>query len=136
LPSGLLDDLAVAGFNACTGLQLETEVLDYMEGGLNTHVLKFPTRTKQTNVVLKRGIVDRTLWDWYFALSQGDIRTRNGTIAVRDPSGAKVVMEFQFRRAFPAKWIGPELNAQQSAVAVETLELAHQGLELRQMAGS
>jgi len=126
-----LDDLAVGGFSECSGLQLETEVHDYAEGGLNTHVRKFPTRTKQINITLKRGIVDRELWDWYYALTQGEVRFRNGSIIVRDPSGAQVVMEWQFRRAFPCKWIGPDLNATQSSVAVETLELCHQGLERR-----
>ncbi len=124
-----LDDLSVGGFSECSGLQLETEVQDYTEGGLNTHVHKFPTRTKQTNLTLKRGLVDRELWDWYWDLTQGQVRFRNGSVIVRDPSGEQVMMEWQFRQAFPCKWQGPELNATQSNVAVETLELCHQGLE-------
>lgn len=124
-----LDAMSVAGFTDCTGLQLETEVQDYSEGGLNTHLLKFPTRTKQTNIVLKRGIVDREMWDWYWQLTQGITWLRSGTIVVRDPSGEKVVIEWQFRDAFPCKWLGPELNAAQNNVAVETLELCHRGLE-------
>jgi phage tail-like protein len=125
------DDLAEGGFSDCGGLQVETEVQEYAEGGLNTHVLRFPTRTKHTSIVLKRGIVDRVLWDWYDDVIQGDIRRRNGTIAVQDPAGAAVVAEWQFRDAFPCKWIGPELVAGQSAVAVETLELCHEGLGRR-----
>ena len=124
-----LDELSVAGFSDCTGLQLETEVQDYSEGGLNTHLLKFPTRTKQANIVLKRGIVDREMWDWYWQLTQGLVWLRSGTVAVRDPSGGQVVIEWQFRDAFPCKWHGPELNAAQNSVAVETLELCHRGLE-------
>jgi phage tail-like protein len=127
-----LDDLAAGGFSECSGLQLETEVFDYPEGGLNTHLHRFPTRTRQANVVLKRGIVDRELWDWYFELTRGAIRYRNGAILIRDPSGGAVVMEWQFRQAFPCKWQGPDLNATQSNVAVEMLELCHQGLERRQ----
>lgn len=124
-----LDDLSVAGFSDCTGLALETEVQDYAEGGLNTHLLKFPTRTKQTNLVLKRGIVGRELWDWYWDIAQGVVKLRSGTVAVRDPSGSDVRLEWQFRDAFPCKWAGPELNAAQSTVAVETFELCHRGLE-------
>src|ERR1700694_649982 len=86
-----IDDLPVAGFSNCTGLQLDTDVLDYPEGGLNTYILKFPGRTKQANVVLKRGIVDRKLWDWYYDLTQGKVTFHNGSIVVRDPSGARVV---------------------------------------------
>ncbi len=124
-----IDDLPVAGFSNCTGLQLDTDVLDYAEGGLNTHILKFPGRTKQVNLVLKRGIIDRKLWDWYYDLTQGTVTFHNGSIVVRDPSGEQTVMEWQFTRAFPTKWVGPELNATQSSVAVETLELCHQGLK-------
>ena len=124
-----LDDLAVAGFSDCSGLQLETEVQDYSEGGRNTGLLKFPTRTKQSNIVLKRGIVDRELWNWYWDLTRGMVRVRSGSVIVRDPSGKQVVMEWQFRDAFPCKWLGPELNAMQSNIAVETFELCHRGLE-------
>lgn len=124
-----LEAMPRAGFMDCAGLQLETEVLDYSEGGLNTHLLKFPTRTKQSNIVLKRGIVDRQMWDWYWQLTQGLTWLRSGSIFVRDPSGGKVVIEWQFEDAFPCKWLGPELNATQNSVAVETLELCHRGLE-------
>jgi phage tail-like protein len=126
-----IDDLAGGGFAECTGLQVETEVEEYAEGGVNTHLLRFPTRTRQANLVLRRGIVDRALWDWYADIVRGRIVFRNGTVAVQDPSGSDVVMEWQFRRAFPCKWLGPDLNASQSSVAVETLELCHEGLERR-----
>lgn len=126
-----LDDLTVGGFSECAGLQLETEVHDHMEGGLNTHVLKFPTRTKQTNITLKRGIVDRILWDWYAALVTGTVEVRSGSILIKEPSGTNVAAEWQFKDAFPCKWVGPELNAGQNNVAVETLELCHQGLDRR-----
>jgi phage tail-like protein len=124
-----LDDLSVAGFSECTGLQLETEVQDYNEGGLNTHVRKFPTRTKQSNLTLKRGIVDRVMWNWYWDLTRGLVKRRNGSVIVRDPSGSTAVIEWQFREAFPCKWHGPELNATQNTVATEVLELCHAGLE-------
>ena len=124
-----MDNQPVGGFSECSGLQLETEIQDYAEGGLNTHLHKFPGRTKQSNITLKRGIVDRSLWDWYYDLTQGVIRLRTGSIFILDPTGSKEVMQWNFDRAFPAKWVGPDLNASQSNVAVETLELCHQGLK-------
>jgi phage tail-like protein len=125
-----LDNQPVGGFSECNGLQLETETQDYAEGGLNTHIHKFPGRTKQSNITLKRGIVDRSLWEWYYNLTRGIVRLRSGSIAVLDPGDdSKVVMQWDFDRAFPAKWIGPDLNALQNNVAVETLELCHQGLK-------
>lgn len=125
------DDLPPGGFSDCTGLQMEAEVQDFNEGGLNTHSWKFFTRAKQAPLVLKRGIVNTTLWDWFQSLRQGDMKFRNGTILVFDDGGKNVVMEFQVLQAFPTKWVGPELNATQSNVAIETLELVHQGMERR-----
>jgi phage tail-like protein len=123
-----LDDKPVGGFSECSGLQLETEVHSYHEGGVNTHELKFPTRTKQTNITLKRGIVDGALWDWYNDLVQGHVNRRGGSILMYDPSGQTVVMEWRFDLAFPCKWLGPELSATQNNVAVETLELCYHTL--------
>lgn len=124
-----VDGLAVAGFSECNGLQWETETHDYNEGGLNTHVRKFPTRTKQANLVLKRGIVDRVMWNWYWDLTQGRVQLRNGAVLVRDPSGSDVVMQWEFFDAFPSKWTGPDLNATQNNVAVESIEIVHTGLK-------
>jgi phage tail-like protein len=123
-----IDSLPVAGFSECTGLQLEIEVQDYPEGGLNTVLRKFPGRTKQSNLTLKRGIVDRRLWDWLYAATEGRIIFRGGSVILRDPSGADEVMRWRFERAFPTKLSGPDLNASQNSVAVETLELCHEGL--------
>jgi phage tail-like protein len=122
------DDLPPGGFTDCSGLQSETEIQEYAEGGLNTHTWRLPGRSKQSNVTLKRGIVNKVLWDWYLAISSGSFKARNCTILVHDPSGGDTVLEFQLVDAFPAKWIGPELAAGQNNLALETLEVAHQGL--------
>jgi phage tail-like protein len=123
------DGLQPVGFSDCTGLTLETEVQDYHEGGLNTHSWKFVTRNKQGNLTLKRGIVDGVMWNWYLAITNGAIQSRNATITIQDPSGGDDVMEFQALQAFPVKWVGPDLSASQNNLAVETLEFAHQGLQ-------
>lgn len=117
------------GFSDCSGLNLDTQVETYLEGGWNGVAQKFPGRTTQSNIVLKRGIVDAKTWDWYYRLTQGDVEFRSVTICVYDLGFTKVEIEFQLTDAFPCKWNGPELSAQQSAVAVETLELCHQGLQ-------
>jgi phage tail-like protein len=124
-----LDGLAVAGFSECSGLQLEIEVQDYPEGGMNTFVRKFPGRVKQTNITLKRGIVDREMWDWYYDLTQGRLTMRNGSVRIRDPANEQIQVEWHFRDAFPCKWVGPDLNASQNNVAIESVEICHQGLE-------
>lgn len=125
------DDLPPGGFTDCAGLQMETEVQDYMEGGLNTHTWKFASRTKQSPLVLKRGIVNKVLWDWFHDISIGKMKFRNATITVFDHDGTTQVLEYQVLQAFPTKWVSSELSASQSNMAVETVEFAHQGLERR-----
>ena len=122
------DGLPPAGFSECGGLQAELEVQEFREGGLNTYVHRFPTRLRHPVLTFRRGIVDRTLWDWYDAIIQGDFSRRNGSIALLDSAGSDMVVEWEFRRAFPSNWRGPELNASQNNVAVETFELSHEGL--------
>jgi phage tail-like protein len=124
-----LDDLPVGGFSDCGGLSVETEFLDYAEGGVNDHLQRFPGRTRQQNLVLKRGIVDRNLWDWHADLVRGVVRFRNGSVQVQDATGVTTNLSFEFRRALPVKWTGPELSAGNGAVAVEAVELAHHGLD-------
>lgn len=123
------DDLPPGGFSDCSGLTVETEVQDFREGGLNTHTWKFVTRSKQSNLTLKRGIVNRVLWQWYDDIVNGKMQFRNGTILVHDPSGEKDALEFQIIQAFPVKWAGSDLSAAQNNLAVETVEFAHQGLQ-------
>lgn len=119
---------ASGGFSECSGLASETEVVEYREGGLNEYVHKFVGSTRHPNLVLRRGIVDRELYDWHAELASGKVAPRDGAIRVYDASGQKVVMEWRFRDALPVKWLGPELEALESRVAVEMLELAHAGL--------
>lgn len=119
---------AEAGFSECSGLELTTDVFEYAEGGQNQWMHKFPGRIKQVNLTLKRGIADRQVWDWYWEIVEGKVTRRTGTLTVRDQSGTQDVMQYEFQSAFPARWVGPQLNATQNAVAVETLELAYQGI--------
>jgi phage tail-like protein len=123
------DNLPPGGFTDCTGLQMETQVQEFAEGGLNTHTWRFATRSKQSNVTLKRGIVNKTLWDWFQDIARGKMQFRNGTILVHDHDGGKDLIEFQILQAFPVKWSGPELSAAQNNLAVESVEFAHQGLQ-------
>lgn len=126
-----LDDLPVAGFSEISGLSVEVKAHEYAEGGINNHIHRFAGPVTQGNITLKRGIVDIKLWDWFYNLTLGKVQYRNASIRLRDPSGREVLMEWYIRQAFPIKWTGPELNATQNSVAVEALELAHQGLQRR-----
>jgi phage tail-like protein len=122
---------AVAGFSECTGLDATVEILDYREGGVNTYVHRFATRALYSNLTLKHGAIYQydDLWNWHYSWVQGIGNRKDGRIVLLDESRTPA-KTWKFKRAIPTKWVGPSLNATQSNVAFESLELAHQGLEL------
>ena len=123
----LFDALPLAGFSEVSGMGMETVFEDYHEGGLNDRLRKFPTHTKQSNLTLKRGVVDRLFYLWAFAQSRGFILRRNLTLVGLDPSGKKPEMIAHFFRVLPVRWNGPDFDSNQESVAMETLELSHEG---------
>ena len=103
---------------------------DYREGGLNTTVRHFPTRATWGNIRLRRGVaVSDDLWRWHDAFVNGHGTRRDGVIQLRNDRH-EVVKEWRFRRGIPVRWTGPTLDAGQSRVAIEELEIAHEGLVL------
>lgn len=79
--------------------------------------------------MLKRGItLDRSLWEWRKAITDGRIDRRNGAIILMDAE-RKDVARWTFVEGWPSKWEGPDLDARSNDVAIETLEIAHEGLE-------
>lgn len=126
-----IDGIARAAFSEVSGLATETEVVEYREGGDKTNsVRKFPGLTKYTNIVLKRGITaDTSLWTWRKTVIDGVVRRANGSVILLDAS-RNPVLRWNFRNAWPCKWEGPALSAKAKEVAIETLELAHEGFDL------
>jgi phage tail-like protein len=126
--------LFVAGFSEVSGLEQEIEIEEYKEGGMD-YVHKFPTGIKHPNLILKRGISgNSTLRVWYEAVLKAITYGRVPIpkeplvyIALMDGEGNEK-MRFMLKFAYPIKWIGPQLNATASEVAIETLELVHEGL--------
>src|SRR3546814_20357507 len=81
------DDLPVAGFTEVSGLDVEIEILEHVEGGLNDHVHRLPTRAQTGTLPLKRGIVDRRAWDWCRDTVQVRIVRRRGPTPPRQRKG-------------------------------------------------
>lgn len=128
--SGGVGLVAAGGFSECSGLEGTLLVEDYNEGGENRFVHKFPTRMTYANIVLKRGIsFSRDLWQWHFDYVNGTGKRRDGLIILQDESH-QPAKTWKFKRGLPLKWTGPTLNASQGAVAIESLEIVHEGLEL------
>lgn len=118
----------LAGFSECTGLDMSMEVEDVNEGGNNGLVLKFPKRVKYGEITLKKGITRRTdLHDWLGGFAQGIGKRKDGVITLLDASHRPFAV-WSFRRALPTKWSGPQLNAQTSTIAIESLTFVHEGI--------
>ncbi|GGR92933.1 phage tail protein [Deinococcus sedimenti] len=122
-----IDGLEQAAFSEVSGLTIETETMDFIEGGVNDRVLRLPVRSKVGNLTLKRGVVaGQKLLQWHLNIVQGYLDVRNVTVTVYQTSGA-VLTRFELLQAYPVKWSGPQFTGNGDAVAVETLELAHAG---------
>jgi len=124
-----MEKLAVANFQECSGLAIEVEVLEVIEGGHNEFIHKLPGRIKYPNIVLKRGVTEsRQFADWRpVATDKQIMMTRqNLSIILFDHSGAQI-RRWEVTGAYPVKWTGPDMKATSMEVAIETLELAHQG---------
>lgn len=128
-----MDGMEIAGFSDCSGLSVEREVMEYAEGGWNLYTHKLPGRFKYGNITLKRGL-DTTLdlFSWYQDSIQAEPTAKrirkNISIIVYGPKSGDVVYRWNLQEAFPVKWIGPELKTDAGAVAIESLEIAHNGL--------
>jgi phage tail-like protein len=123
-----IDGIARAAFSEVGGLESETTVVEYRSGAEGT-IRKLPGLTKFANIVLRRGITqDPELWNWRKSVVQGNVDRRNGAIILLDDQRTEVV-RWNFREGWPCKWQGPALNAKNSEVAIEMLEIAHEGLE-------
>jgi phage tail-like protein len=122
-------EAAPGAFQSASGLSAELEVMSYAEGGRNDFVHQLPVRHSWGRIALGRGIAkDTTLWAWYEAGLRGSLGARrDGAITLLDETGLPA-MVWTFRAGLAARWSGPELHAEQDAVAIERLEIAHQGL--------
>jgi phage tail-like protein len=126
--------LALASFSECAGLAAELGVEEYPEGGENRFTHRFPARHGSPNLVLSRGIAaSSALWDWYAeSLETGRVAPRSGQVELLSWIDGELAPArvWTFQRAYPVKITGPTLNALSSAIAIESLELAHHGLGL------
>jgi phage tail-like protein len=140
-----LNNIQVAGFAECTGLQMETKVFEYNEGGRNDTTLKFPQTTTYGNITLKRGItLSNDLIEWHLDIVEGRFERnprppRNPTGTFNQNRAIAIILQnelgldvkrWNLINAFPVKWVGPDLKATGTEVAFEALEIAHEGIQL------
>jgi phage tail-like protein len=122
-----------AGFSEVILPQAEIEVIEYRTGNAReSGVIKLPGRARYDNVVLKRGVTGSLdIYKWWNAVRNGDVSVRR-TVGIRlqNEDRSAIVMEWKLLRAWPAKLVGPHLNGKGNDVAIETLELAFERLEI------
>jgi len=124
-----LDGMLVAGFSEVSGLSVETELMEVQEGGVNHYVHRLPKQTKAQPLVLKRGVtVTNELWNWYADVVNGTIVRKSGSVIMYNELDLEL-RRWNFYEAYPYKWTGPDFDGSRSAVAIETIELAHNGLK-------
>ena len=125
------DGQSVRGaFAEVSGLEAEQPFIEFRTGAEDITVRKLPGLKKFPNLVLKRGITgDLAFWNWLLDGMNGTVRRTEGSIILLDENRQEV-MRWNVRRAWPVKWTGPGLNAKNNEVAMETVEICHEGLEI------
>lgn len=128
-----IEGVVVAGFSECSGVGVEIEFEEIQEGGENRFRHKLPKAAKYGNLILKRGLTDSSvLWDWHRETLQGQVKRKNVSVIVwdvYDPESRDERWRWNFVGAYPVKWTGPELKSDGNTIAIETLELAHNGID-------
>lgn len=120
-------------FRECEGLGSSNEVVEYKASGEKGEyvVKKVPGRLVWNNITLKRGITDSMdMWKWRKLVEQGNVNSarKNGTITMYNTQGTAVA-KWNFVNAWPSKITGPSVNAGENGVAIEELEITHEGYE-------
>ncbi|MCB0075865.1 MAG: phage tail protein [Anaerolineales bacterium] len=127
-----ISGVTVSRFSEVSGLEVQQQTEDYAEGGQNSHLHRLPTRFKYSDLILKRGIAEdgKPLWEWLEKALSGEITPHDVTVNLYDAEGKSALRTWNFADAYPIKWSATALAAETSAIAIETLSLAHQGLRL------
>jgi phage tail-like protein len=126
-----LEGIELARFTGCTGLAINTEVVEYQDTLANGNpvIRKRPGRTKYEDIVLKRGLsADKAITDWHQKVVDGTVERANGSIVVYDSTGAEVD-RWNFEAGWPSKWSGGDLSADTDDVMIEELTISHELLK-------
>jgi len=120
-----IEGASVGAFKTVSGLESETEVIEYRDGTDPELTRKRPGRTKYSNIVLKRGYIGGKdpLYDWRSDIETGrEFKTKAGSVVILDDT--KEVGRYNFYEGWPCKWKGVSAVGNGSVIAIEEVELA------------
>lgn len=121
------------GFTECSGLDVETEIIEYRDGANPEYSKqKMPGMQKFSNITLKRGIfaTDNEFYNWWNTVKLNTIERRDLTLSLLNEEHEPVVV-WKIKNAWPTKIQSTDLKADANEVAIETMELAHEGLTIQ-----
>ena len=122
-----IQGITSGGFARVKGLSRELKYESYREGGVNEYEHKLVTQVSYPVIVLERGLALDDLWKWAMAAADGDVKRKTVWIRLQNEANERV-WAWQVEYAIPVKWTASDLDAQNSPVVMESLELAHHGL--------
>lgn len=126
----LVNNVTEGHFTEVTGLGVQVERISYREAGNNAVVRAIPGRVTYPPVTLRYGLTSATdLWDWLMTAVNGEVDRRNVSVVMLDPGGTGEVLRWNLLNAWPEEWYGAPLDAMSRSLAIETLVLAHEGLQ-------
>ena len=123
---------AQGAFSEVSGLSKETQVIEYRDGLSKQYsTIKMPGMQKDNNITLKRGVFkgDNDFYNWWNTVSLNTVERRDITISLLDENH-EPVMTWKVKRAWPVKVESPGLKADGNEVAVESIELTHEGMTI------
>lgn len=123
-----VEGLELGGFSEVSGFDASIDVIEYREGDKVQTPMKIPGLKKYGNITLKQGVADKNaLYKWMETGFEKDVSRKTVTITLLDINGEPAA-SWQVINAWPTKYTAPDFNATSSEIAVETLELAHEGM--------
>ena len=123
-----IEGIDQAGFAAVSGLEVELTPIHYREGSEPNRIRKLPGLLKNATVTLKWGVTDSMeLYNWFKEVSEGVAARRAVHIVLGDEAGQDRA-RWELSEAWPCRYVGPALDAECDEVAIEAIELCHEGL--------
>lgn len=123
-----IDGLEAGGFSEASGFDASIDVIEYREGDMVQTPMKIPGLKKYGNITLKQGVADSmVMYEWMIGGVEGEVDRKTITITILDETETAAA-SWQVINAWPTKYTAPDFNATSSEIAIESIEIAHEGM--------